>query len=118
TLHGLLERGRAMLRERLTQRGVTLSAALLVTALPASAAKAALAPPLAVACTKTALALCSGQPLPPGLIAPRVLSLAQEVMKVMMFTKVKVGTALLVCAGLLTMLTTGAFSSFGFAQDA
>jgi RNA polymerase sigma factor (sigma-70 family) len=116
-LHGLLERGRTLLRRRLTGRGVTLPAALVVTALSTAPAKAALAAPAVIACTKAALALAGGRPLAEGLIAPHVLSLAQEVMKVMFFTKVKIGTAILACAGLLALLTTGSLGSVSLAQE-
>ena len=51
-LHGLLERGRNLLRERLTSRGLTLSAALCATFITANVSKAALAPGLVVACTR------------------------------------------------------------------
>src|SRR5262245_8913706 len=115
--HGPLARSRTLLRRRLTRRGVTLPAALVVTALPVSAAKAALAPAAVITCTKAALALAGGRPLAEGLVAPHVLSLVQEVMKVMFVTKVKIGTAILACAGLLTLLTTGSFSSVSLAQE-
>ncbi len=116
-LHGLLERGRRLLRERLTQRGLTLSTALLATALTATASNAALPPSLVVASTKTALAVASGQPLASGAIAPHILSLAQEALKTMFVTKLKIGTAVVVCGGLLTALVAGWTGSVGLAQD-
>lgn len=116
-LHGLLERGRKLLRDRLTQRGVTLPAALVVTALSAPAAKAVLPPAFVIACTRAALVVANGQPLAQGLIAPHILSLAQEATKVMFATKVKIGTAVLVGAGLLTVLIGGALTPASRAQD-
>ncbi|MCI0639855.1 MAG: sigma-70 family RNA polymerase sigma factor [Gemmataceae bacterium] len=114
-LHGLLERGRKLLRKRFSQRGVTLSAALFASAFSVSQTKAALSPALVIASTKAATAMLGGQPL--CAVAPHVLSLAEEVMKVMFFTKLKIGTALFVCAGLLAALVGGALQSVSHAQD-
>ncbi len=116
-LHGLLERGRTLLRQRLTRRGLTLSAALIASALTATAVKAALPPALVVASTKSALALASGQPLAHGAIAPHILALAQEALKLMFITKLKIGTALVVCGGLLIALVAGWAESVSRAQD-
>ncbi|MCI0377246.1 MAG: sigma-70 family RNA polymerase sigma factor [Gemmataceae bacterium] len=114
-LHGLLERGRKLLRERFSQRGLTLSAALFASAFSASQTKAALSPTLVVASTKAATAVLGGQPL--SAIAPHVVTLAQEAMKVMLLTKLKIGTALFVCAGILAALVGGALQSVSHAQD-
>jgi RNA polymerase sigma factor (sigma-70 family) len=62
SLHGRLERGRDLLRERLTKRGLTLSAVMSAAALGESVAQAALAPTFVVSSTKAALLLAAGQP--------------------------------------------------------
>jgi RNA polymerase sigma factor (sigma-70 family) len=116
-LHGLLERGRKLLRDRLTRRGLTLSAALVGAALTETAAKAALAPAFAVASAQAALALARGQTVAPGLIAPQVLSLVKEASKIMLVTKIKIGAALVVCAGMLTAVMGGSLDSVSLAQD-
>lgn len=116
-LHGLLERGRKLLRDHLTQRGLTLSAALFATALSGAAAHAAVAPSLVVAAGKAALAVRGGQALASGLVAPQVLSLVKEASKVMFLTKLKIGAAVAVAAGMLIALAGGTLPSVGLAQD-
>src|SRR5262249_15076576 len=116
-LHGLLERGRKLLRDHLTQRGLTLSAALFAAALSAAAAHAAVARWLVVAAGKPALALRGGQALASGLVTPQVLSLVKEASKVMFLTKLKIGAAVAVAAGMLIALAGGTLPSVGLAQD-
>jgi RNA polymerase sigma factor (sigma-70 family) len=113
SLHGLLERGRKLLRDRLERRGLTLSAALLATALP-GAAGAALPPALAVASASAAVALSRGHE---GAIAAHVLNLVKEASTTMLVTKLKIGAALIVAAGMLTTLVGGSLHSVGQAQE-
>src|SRR5262245_28249007 len=79
SLHGRLERARALLRERLTHRGLTLAAVLSAAALGESVAQAALAPTFVVSSTRAALLLAAGQPLTESVITTHVLALTQEV---------------------------------------
>jgi RNA polymerase sigma factor (sigma-70 family) len=95
TVRGRLERGRRCLRERLSRRGLTLSAALCGTAL-AEEAGAALPPALTTTTARAGLALAFGQPLPAATVSPRVLALAQGALNVMLLAKCKVAAA--VCA--------------------
>jgi RNA polymerase sigma factor (sigma-70 family) len=113
-LHGLLERARKLLRQRLEQRGVTLSAALFATALP-GAAVAVLPPSLTVASASAAVALVRGHE---GLIAAHILNLVKEASTAMLVTKLKIGAALIVAAGMLTTLTGGSLHPVSQAQDA
>jgi RNA polymerase sigma factor (sigma-70 family) len=115
-LHGLLDRGRKLLRDRLTRRGLTLSGVLFASAL-SETATAALAPGLVVTSVRAASALAAGGSVPGGLIAPHVLSLVQEASKTMLMTKLKIGAALVVAAGIVTGLAGGTLSSVSFAQD-
>ncbi len=117
-LHGRLERGRDLLRERLTKRGLTLSAVMSAAALGESVAQAALAPTFVVSSTKAALLLAAGQPLTESVVATNVLALTQEVLKTMFLTKLKLGTAAVLCAGLFVALIGGSFTSLGIAQEA
>lgn len=117
-LHGFLERGREMLRQRLAGRGLTLSAALLATALSASATHAALPATFVIASAKAALAVASGQPLAANLVAESVLTLTQGVLKSMFLTKVKLATAGVLCAGLIAAMLGGTLPAAGIAQDA
>lgn len=116
-LHGRLERGRNVLRDRLTRRGLTLSAALFATALSAGVSQAAVSPTVVLSSTKAALALAGGQPLAASLVSANVLSLTREVLKTMFLTKLKLGTALVLCAGLLVTLIGGTLTSTSLAQD-
>src|SRR5262245_38972824 len=79
SLHGRLERARGLLRERLSNRGLTLAAVLSAAALGESVAQAALAPTFVVSSTRAALLLAAGQPLTESVITTHVLALTQEV---------------------------------------
>jgi RNA polymerase sigma factor (sigma-70 family) len=116
-LHGLLERGRTLLRQRLTGRGLTLSAALCATFLTSSTGKAALAPAHVVACARAAVALAAGEPIAVGMISIPVLTLTREVLRTMFVTKLQIATALVLCAGLLAALVGGSLPTKGLAQD-
>jgi RNA polymerase sigma factor (sigma-70 family) len=116
-LHGLLERGRTLLRERSSARGLTLSAALCASLLAAGTTNAALAPTLVIASTKAALLLASGEPLSPHLVSSQVLTLTKEVLRTMFFTKLKIATASILCAGLVATLIGGSLATTGSAQN-
>src|SRR5262249_29058748 len=118
SLHGRLERARGLLRQRLTNRGLTLAAVLSAAALGESVAQAALAPTFVVSSTRAALLLAAGQPLTDSVVTTPVLALTQEVLKAMFRTKVKLGTAAVLCAGLFVALIGGSLTSLGIAQDA
>ena len=62
--------------------------------------------------------LAAGQPLTEGVVATHVLALTQEVIKTMFLTKLKLGTAAVLCAGLFAALIGGSFTSLGIAQEA
>jgi len=115
-LHGLLERGRELLRDRLTKRGLTLSGALCASMIVAGASNAALDPSLVVASTKAALLLASGGSLTPGLVSINVVTLTQEVLHTMLITKMKIVTASILCAGIAAALIGGSLASVGSAQ--
>jgi RNA polymerase sigma factor (sigma-70 family) len=100
-LHGRLERGRKALCERLTRRGVTLSAALVAAALGEGAARAALPPTTALHTARAAVRIALGHAPPKGLICPPILSLAQEVARSMFPTKMKLIVPAILCAALL-----------------
>ncbi|HWY85295.1 MAG TPA: sigma-70 family RNA polymerase sigma factor [Gemmataceae bacterium] len=117
TLHGRLERGRNLLRERLTRRGLSLSAALFATALGESALRAALPASFVISSAKAALALAAGQTGAEGVISATVLTLTCEVLKTMFLAKVKLGTAAVICASLIATVTCGTWTSTGVAQD-
>jgi RNA polymerase sigma factor (sigma-70 family) len=117
TLHGRLERARRLLRNRLAKRGLTLAAAMSAATLTETVAQAALAPTLVVSSTKAALLLATGQSLAESGIATPVLVLTKEALKTMFLTKLKLGTAAALCAGLFMALIGGSVTSAGSTQD-
>jgi RNA polymerase sigma factor (sigma-70 family) len=105
TLDRRLERGRELLRIRLTRRGVTLSAALLATGLSPSTTTAAVPALLAAPTVKAATAFAAKSTTASGLVSAGVAALAEGGLKAMLVTKLKVvGTLVLV----LGVLVTGA----------
>jgi RNA polymerase sigma factor (sigma-70 family) len=98
TVAGRMSRAREQLRQRLQRRGVTLSAATVVAAL-VERASAALPPELAEQTLYTSLAwLTPGKSVP----AP-VLSLAQGVMQIMFWSRVKLACVMVIFLGLMTV---------------
>jgi RNA polymerase sigma factor (sigma-70 family) len=101
-LHGRLERGRKLLADRMTARGLTLGAGLLVLAVS----------PSTVLATVRAAALYAASQSVADVVSPVVVSLTQEVLKGMIMSKVKlVGTSVLASL----VLVTGV--GFGLAQE-
>jgi RNA polymerase sigma factor (sigma-70 family) len=96
TVSGRLARARDLLRQRLTRRGLTLSAGLFVTALAQNTVQAAVPTQLAGS-TLHAAAVVSGGTLPAaGVLPAPVAALTQGVLRAMFVTKLKVAaTALL-----------------------
>lgn len=88
-LHGLLQRGRALLHDRLARSGVTFGAGLLTVGL-SSEVGLALPANLAIRIIHGATATRSGQELVPGLVTAQTTSIANEVLRAMFYAKVKV----------------------------
>jgi RNA polymerase sigma factor (sigma-70 family) len=109
-LHGRLERGRKALCERLVRRGVTLSAALLAAAIGEGVARAALPPTTVLSTIKAAALISSGRALAEGLVSAKILTLAQEVSRNMVLTKLKQSVSALLAAGLLTAALAGSLA--------
>jgi RNA polymerase sigma factor (sigma-70 family) len=114
-LHGRLERGRDLLRKRLTGRGLSLAATLSAAVLGESVCHA-LSPTFVVSSAKAAALFAAGQPVMES-VGTSVLILTQEVLKSMSLAKVKIGVAGVIGTVLLA-LTGGSFVSLGIAQDA
>lgn len=109
SVKGRLERGRELLRQRLSRRGLTISAVLCAALLPESGS-AAVPAELAANTLQSATGFAAGQGA--GLISPQVLSLAQGVMNAMFIAKMKVMGAVMVGVSLLTLgavVTNSAF---------
>jgi RNA polymerase sigma factor (sigma-70 family) len=88
---GRLERGRKMLAERLSKRGVTLSAGLLTLAL---------SPGTVSAIVRAGSLFAAGESIAP-LVTPGVLLLTNNVLKGMVMTKLKLIAAGLACSVML-----------------
>src|SRR5688500_6622235 len=76
-LHGRLERARTLLRQRLGQRVLALSAVMLAAALGEGNLQAALAPTFVVTSTRVAMAVALGKPLAASLVSAQVVTLTQ-----------------------------------------
>jgi RNA polymerase sigma factor (sigma-70 family) len=111
-LHGLLERGRKQLADRLTKRGVSLSAGLFSMALCEGVAQATLSPTQVLTTAHASSLFAMGKPVGES-VSATVLHLSQQVLKGMLMTKLKLASAGVICAVLLAT-TVG----FTFAQSA
>lgn len=109
TVKDRLERGREQLRLRLVRRGVALTSAALAAWLMPTAAQAASMTTLAATTSQAACAFSSGS-LAAG-TSPVAATLAQGVLKMMGFEKLKYVTAWVV-----TLLTAGGIA-YGMLQD-
>jgi RNA polymerase sigma factor (sigma-70 family) len=99
-LRGRLERGRDLLRARLTRRGVTLSGALLASLLAQQTASAALPAALVVSLVQAAPQVAAGQAPAAGLFSAHVIAVMEGGLKAMLMTKLKITTALVLVVGL------------------
>src|SRR5262245_12301080 len=92
TLKRRLERGRALLRERLVRRGLGPAALLLAAGWPAATATAGVPQTLVVSTAKAALLAAAGRAATAGLVSAQAAALSEGVLHAMWLTKVK-GTA-------------------------
>lgn len=111
TLSSRLARGRQLLRSQLTRRGVTLSAAGLLTLLAAEA-RADLSLRLVGATVRTAVAVHAGQT---SSVASSILTLTEGVVKSMFLVKLKTVSAIVILMLVLGGLATG--SALVWGQD-
>jgi RNA polymerase sigma factor (sigma-70 family) len=102
TLRMRLSRGRKLLRERLTRRGVALAAALGAVALGTDIASAAVPGSVVVSTAKAATSIATGQAAAAGLVPPNVAALTEGMLKTMVATKRKIAAV-----ALLVLLLVG-----------
>jgi RNA polymerase sigma factor (sigma-70 family) len=95
SLSSRLGRARELLRQRLSRRGIALSAGLLATALTEKAAPAAVPALLVIAAVQAATPAGTGKVVAAGVVSERVVSLAKEVMQATSLTRIKAGVVLL-----------------------
>jgi RNA polymerase sigma factor (sigma-70 family) len=100
TVASRLTRARTMLAARLAKRGVVLSAGALAGALSAEFAGASVPPSLLIATFKAAAAFAAGQA---AAIPVTVVTLAEGVLKMMLLSKLKNLTAVLLALSLFTV---------------
>jgi RNA polymerase sigma factor (sigma-70 family) len=96
-LRGRLQRARALLRERLTRRGVTLPAALFGVGLGSCAVPAA----LTVSAVQAAGPFAAGLATAGGVVPSRVAALTEGVLQAMLLTKLKTAAAILLTVAAL-----------------
>jgi RNA polymerase sigma factor (sigma-70 family) len=104
SVKGRLERGRELLRTRLTRRGLTLSAILLGPGLAQQAASAAVGPALAAATVAGALGFTASKAARP--LAGSVVALANEALRSLFINKLKMGVLLALLLGALVIGAT------------
>jgi RNA polymerase sigma factor (sigma-70 family) len=99
TLRGRLERGREMLRTRLTRRGLTLSSALLSTLAMQESALAALPSALVADTTRAALLAAGGQSTA-GAVSTQVVALSEGAVTAMSTSRLSIVAVILLTLGL------------------
>jgi RNA polymerase sigma factor (sigma-70 family) len=101
TVRKRLDRARDRLRQQLTRRGVSLTAALTALALSADGARAAVRPSLAGSTVGAATHLAAGQPLAAGLVHATVVSLVEGAKHHMAPTKLQTLVLVLLALGVV-----------------
>ena len=101
-----LERGRDLLRSRLTRRGLALSAGALATVLAEAGAASAVSPALVDATVQAAVLLGAGHAALAGVVSEQTLALVEGMRKTMLLTKLKITTVILLAVGVLGTGTT------------
>jgi RNA polymerase sigma factor (sigma-70 family) len=102
-----MEKARKLLRKRLAQRGVVLSAAVLLPALLQKATAASASASLISGTVQAAMAFGAGAATTAGVISSDVAMLADAVLKTTTAHKWKLGASLAAAAGILLVVTLG-----------
>jgi RNA polymerase sigma factor (sigma-70 family) len=113
TISSRLARGRDLLRQRLTCRGLTLTAGALAAILSPDAASAAVPAPLVLSTARAATVFAAGKTAAAGLISVPVAALTEGVLKAMLLNKLKIATAWLLA---VVFIGTGAGVYTHYAQ--
>jgi RNA polymerase sigma factor (sigma-70 family) len=101
TVAGRLARARAMLAKRLTRRGVALAGGAVVAGLAPQAASASVPTSLAISTIQAVRLFAAGRAATSGVIPVAAAGLAEGVLKNMLWTKLKIATALLGAAAVV-----------------
>jgi RNA polymerase sigma-70 factor (ECF subfamily) len=111
SLSGRLSRARALLAQRLTRRGVVISATALAAALGQNAASASVPAAVLLSTLHAAKIFAAGSAA--GAVSSHAAVLAEGVLKAMLIAKLKVGALVLVVCGLIAAGGSLAYSEFG-----
>jgi hypothetical protein len=108
-----LARARALLAKRLARRGITLTGGVLAAVLAQNTATAGVPAPVVASTIKAASVFAAGQAAAADSVPPKVAALTEGVLKVMLLSKLKIATAVLLvlaCVGatLVTFLPEAA----------
>jgi RNA polymerase sigma factor (sigma-70 family) len=101
TLRERLERGRALLRNRLMRRGLGPAALLVAAAWPVASVSACVSPSVVSSTIQAASLFAAGQAAAAGVVSAKVAALTEGVLKAMLVTKLKNATAILVAIALI-----------------
>ena len=107
TVSGRLSTARAILAKRLLRRGLTLAAGSLATLLGTEAWSAGVPSNLIVSTARGASLIASSGALTPGMVSAQAAALAEEVLKMMILSKMKAGLAVLLVGGFFALVWTG-----------
>jgi RNA polymerase sigma factor (sigma-70 family) len=102
TVSSRLARGRGLLRERLTRRGLTLSAGAVAAAITRDSASATVPAHLIDSTVRAATQLAAGSTAMAGAVSASVSTLMEGVLKTMLLSKLKVMAITLLTMGILT----------------
>jgi RNA polymerase sigma factor (sigma-70 family) len=120
TVSSRLSRARAMLAKRVARRGVSLSVGTLAVLLAREAASASMPSQLICPTARAASLFATGGAVTAGVVSAEVFALTGEVLKVMLLSRLKVATALLLMASatVLALVPLAAQSEAPVVRDA
>jgi RNA polymerase sigma factor (sigma-70 family) len=101
TILSRLAWARERLRQRLTRRGLTLSAGMLAALLASNGASASVSVVMVGSTVQAALLFGANQTMAAGVISAKVTALTEGVLRTMFLTKLKIATALLLAVGVI-----------------
>jgi choice-of-anchor C domain-containing protein len=108
TLSSRLARARALLAQRLSHRGVTLSSGALAALMAADGALATVPAPLLNSTTKAAMLVAAGQAVTVACVSLQAVALTEGVVRTMLFAKLK--TMALLCTVAAVAIGAGGFA--------
>jgi RNA polymerase sigma factor (sigma-70 family) len=110
-----MDKARELLRSRLCQRGITLSAGILFAAFSHNAASAAVPASLVQTTVRAAASIAAGRTLAAGLISAQAAAVTQGVLHTMFMTKVKLAGA--ACAFVALLGVSAGVATYGALAD-